>query len=820
MNRLFTSRFLFNLLRPLQNLWVRPTLDGLDNLNPLDPERPVCYVLSQRSLSDLLVLEQQCIKAGLPRPYQAMLPAEIEEPRAYFYLSQAQGLILQRDRMLSAQRLARLLHWVGEAPHRDVQLVPVSFFWGRAPDKEESLLKLLFAYNYSVGGRFRKFITTLLLGRQTMIHFNHPLSLRELVDEGMDPARTMRKANRILRVHFRQQRTSVVGPDLSHRRTLVSGLVKTHAVQLAIEEEAKSSGLKPAQIEGRARLYANEIASDYTISAIRFLESLLSWFWNRIYQGIEVHNLEQIKEYAKRQHALVYVPCHRSHIDYLLLSYLLYRNGLTPPHIAAGINLNMPLVGGLLRRCGAFFMRRSFRDNALYTAVFNEYLHTLFTRGFPVEYFVEGGRSRTGRTLKPRTGMLAITLRSFLRDHRRPITFVPIYVGYERVLEGNTYLGELRGKSKKKESPLDIIRTLRGLNSSFGKVRVTFGEPLELEPFLDAHSDQWRTADKDPRSPAPEWLSPLTNQLATRIASHINGAAAINPVNLIAMVLLSTRNQALGEEVLVSQLDSYLKLLQQVPYAPHVTHPEMSAAELIQYVENLGLVARRSDSLGDILFLEGNNAVLMTYYRNNILHLFAIPSLLANYFINAHRVSEAELIEFSALLYPYLSSELFLHYDESQVPELIRRWLAAMVEQGLLIAEQGDYRRPDSSSPAFVILNLLGKAIAPTLERFYIVASLLDSSHHHPMTAQELENQCHDLAQRLSIINGLNAPEFFDKALFRNLINTLQQREAVVQEADATLCASDPLSGLLTNARRVLTADVRHSITQVTRGNQ
>ena len=141
---------------------------------------------------------------------------------------------------------------------------------------------------------------------------------------------------------------------------------------------------------------------------------LLSWFWNKIYDGVKIHNIEGVQQIAPG-HEVIYVPCHRSHIDYLLLSYLLFRNGLTRPHIAAGINLNMPVIGSLLRRGGAFFMRRTFKGNPLYTSVFNEYMHTLFTKGFPVEYFVEGGRSRTGRMLQPKTGMLAITVRSFLR---------------------------------------------------------------------------------------------------------------------------------------------------------------------------------------------------------------------------------------------------------------------------------------------------------------------------------------------------------------------------------------------------------------------
>ena len=155
-----------------------------------------------------------------------------------------------------------------------------------------------------------------------------------------------------------------------------------HAPQVrqAIAEEAEREKISLEKAEAQALRYGNEIASDYTYTVIRFLELVLSWFWNKIYDGIKVHNIEGVRDIAQG-HEVIYVPCHRSHIDYLLLSYLLFTNGLTPPHIAAGINLNMPLIGGLLRRGGAFFMRRTFKGNPLYTAVFNEYLHTLFSKG-------------------------------------------------------------------------------------------------------------------------------------------------------------------------------------------------------------------------------------------------------------------------------------------------------------------------------------------------------------------------------------------------------------------------------------------------------
>jgi 1-acyl-sn-glycerol-3-phosphate acyltransferase len=125
---------------------------------------------------------------------------------------------------------------------------------------------------------------------------------------------------------------------------------------------------------------------------IRLSDRILGFTWNRLYQGINVHNAERVRQLAHDGHEIVYVPCHRSHMDYLLLSYVLYHQGLVPPHIAAGINLNFWPAGPIFRRLGAFFIRRTFKGNKLYSTVFREYLGELFNRGYSVEYFVEGGR--------------------------------------------------------------------------------------------------------------------------------------------------------------------------------------------------------------------------------------------------------------------------------------------------------------------------------------------------------------------------------------------------------------------------------------------
>lgn len=815
MTRSPLRRLIFGALRRVLYLWVRSETINQSSLTlNLDRSRPVFYALPSPSLTDLAVIDRECTKAGLPRPVLPVAVGPLHEPAAFFYLTPDPDWLGRQDKRGAPPTLQRLVTTLSEHAEEDAQIIPVSVFWGQTPASENSPWKLLFADSWAVTGRLRRLLTVLILGRKTRVQFSAPIHLRELVQHNKGHERTVRMAQRVMRVHFRNLRTAVIGPDISHRRNLVKGLVHDPLVRQAISDEAEREKIPYAKAEAKALHYGNEIASDYTYTAIRFLEVVLSWFWNKIYDGIKVNHIEQVQELAPG-HEVIYVPCHRSHIDYLLLSYLLFRNGLTPPHIAAGINLNMPVIGSLLRRGGAFFMRRTFKGNPLYTAVFNEYLHTLFTKGFPVEYFVEGGRSRTGRMLQPRPGMLAITLRSFLRSSRTPIVFVPVYIGYERVLEGRTYLGELRGASKKKESIFDIFKVIGALRQRFGEVYVNFGEPIHLNGFLDQQQPGWREQDLAPQF-RPAWLNDTTTHLGAKVAQHLNGAAAINPVNLVALALLSTSRLALDERALIRVLDLYLALLRQVPYSAHVTLPEGDGRTLIEHVRGMELLSEQKDALGRILYLDEANAVLMTYYRNNILHIFALPALLASFFTSSARMSRELLGQYVHALYPYLQAELFLRWTPEALDEAIDQWLAALVEQGLLREEQGVYLRPAPSSRQFVMLTLLARAITQTLQRFYMATSLLLNSGQHSLDAEELEALCVMMAQRLSILHGLNAPEFFDKTLFRHFIQTLVSEGVLQPDDSGKLGYHDKLGELSEGvAKRVLSAELRLSIRQV-----
>ncbi len=774
-------------------LWIRPTVlpSELDGITA-ELTGDIYYVLHDRSFTDLVAAQQAIKSCTLPAPAS----------RDHWYpLTEKTGSFFARRQIYDANQAGQLIQRA-RAGER-IQFVPLSIFWGRAPKREQSFWRLLFSYNnYELVGGIRKFLVTIAARKDLEIQVSKPLSLNELVSHDQNDEISARKLHRVLRVHYRHVKTAVVGPDLSHRRTVVRGLVKSRVVQQVIDEKIKNGESSREKLEAKAQKYGNEIASNYNTRAIRILDILLTRFWNKVYDGVEVEGIDRVRELAGT-HAVVYLPSHRSHVDYLLLSYALFKQGLAAPHIAAGINLNLPVVGRLLRGAGAFFMRRSFRGKPLYTAVFNEYLHTLLRRGFPVEVFIEGGRSRTGRSLPPKTGMMALMLRSYLRDNSKPIAIVPIYVGYEKVLEGNTYLGELRGKSKKSESIFGLVKVVKTLKGEFGKVRANFGQPLYLNDFLDEQQPDWRDANSD----KPDWLPVVTNQLADEAITRINEAAHANRVSLVAAAILCAPRQALGDTTLLAQIDFYKELLKAVPYSGETTFDDHEAIDMVEHCEKLGFVEKRVDSMGAVYHLSEVNSVLLTYYRNNIQHLLVIPSLLAYALNNKRGIGRKALIELVRRVYPYLKKELYLNLESSDVERAIETHLAFLLERGILSTQGKIIRGAKTGSSQQLIQRLLAAHCQPMLERFYIVLSLIRAADQQPLSTKLLEQKSVDVAQRLSMIHGIHSPEFFDKRLFAGFIDQLYQRK-VIQCDEGFIRFDRPLTDILHLAERVMSAEV------------
>lgn len=805
------------LLRWILFLWVRTKVLP-EGVRPkgFDPDKPVCYVLEQSGVADLLVLEQVCIENGLQPPTDGLHAATLDEPFAAFALRELTGVIVRRPTGKPTRRLARLVDSAMRGADVDMQLVPVSVYWGRSPTKEGSGFRLLLSEDWAIGGRFRRFLTVLFNGRNTLVQFSQPMSLRHFVAEGADASRTVRKISRVLRVHFRRLRVATLGPDLSHRRTIVNQILQVRAVREAIAAEVEKEEISEQAARRRAEGYALEIAADYSYRTILVLERLLTRLWNRLYDGVEIAHLDNLVR-VSQGNEVVYVPCHRSHIDYLLLSYVVYHNALAIPHIAAGINLNLPVIGRILRRGGAFFLRRSFKGNILYSSVFNAYLRAMLSRGFPVEYFIEGGRSRTGRLLQPKPGMLSMTVHSHLQQPRPPLVFVPVYFGYEKLVEGRTYIGELSGKPKQRESVLGFFKALPALRSQFGKVFVNFGEPIHLEEILrQYHHADGEAVESQER---PAWVADAVTELGQTILVRINEAAVVSPVNLLAIILLATPKQALPEVDLLAQLRLYESLLKQAPYSPWTTIVGEMASP-VEYGEKLGLVKRQQHELGDVIHMQEDKAVLLTYFRNNVLHLFALPSLIACCFLNNSRLRMQRLIELIRLVYPYVKSELFLRWSGDELESVIEQAVDVLVSNKLLRYEEDGavIARPQAGSAHSLQLRVLAHAMIQTLERYYMTIALLLKNGSGRLTRRDLENQCHLIAQRMSLLFELNSPEFFDRALFKNFIDLLCKHEVLVTDPDGKLILERSFDEVENAAALVLSEHLRHTILQVTQG--
>jgi len=389
--------------------------------------------------------------------------------------------------------------------------------------------------------------------------------------------------------------------------------------------------------------------------------------------------------------------------------------------------------------------------------------------------------------------------------------FQPVYIGYEKLMEGNSYIGELSGQAKQKESLFGLLRSVKKLREHYGRVAVNFGEPVFLEDLLQQQAPDWRASAGEEK---PEWFNRSVDALAERIQVSINGAADVNPINLLAVALLATPKHAMAESDLIAQLDLYKSLLAELPYAERITLTTMSPREIIAYGEKMQWIRRIRHPLGDVLTSEGKQATLLSYFRNNVLHLFAASAWIACCFINNRRMARASLQRLSRLIYPFIQSELFLPWDEAGFIERIQATIEFFVRRGVLSldAEGRVLNRGAGQGDAAFQLRTLAHSLLQAFERYYIAIAVLVKHGPHTISAAELENLCTLTAQRLTLLHELNAPEFFDKSLFKGFIQQLRERKVIWTDDAGKLDFDAALVVVAKDAKVILSREIRHGI--------
>lgn len=576
------------------------------------------------------------------------------EPVLIFMRSRAAGLGLQLRAPEALERARGGTEFLREiiigqwAEPQNVSFVPLAILRGRGYRRRDSRFATLVYTVQQAPGEIRRVISFLWNRRDTSVVIGRDVQLREVVErhraEGAD--RIVKRLSRALQIFLYREERMVQGPTLRPRAEVRELVVSDPSVRRFIQDSAKD-GKAAAKLQRRARKYVDEMAANYHALYISAFEVLLNWVWRRMFRNLDIVGIERIVERVKHG-PIVLVPCHRSHFDYLLLSYLFHQNYLSPPHIAAGENLAFWPIGPILRGAGGFFIRRSFGDDELYKLIFRSYLNFLIREGYNQEFFIEGSRSRTGKLLPPKLGMLSAIVDSFLRGVRRDLHFVPVSIQYSRVVEEQSYQRELEGSVKEKETFGALLRAARKLlDQRYGDVQVTFAEPISLAEVLGGRREQFRqlvASDAPPDSPLENERRAFVDDFAHRLLQEINGASPVTDIAIAATVLLGARAKAVRFTAYLERTRLLVEMLEAreiAVFQPLGKAPDFAATR--RFLESTGLVERLPEA-PDVMYVPKNRRLSLDFYKNNGIHWFLVPSLALQGLSQGR--SEAELGQF------------------------------------------------------------------------------------------------------------------------------------------------------------------------------
>ena len=654
--------------------------------------------------------------------------------------------------------------WTSERP---VHVVPLAIFWRKGPRARRRFLNLFYgaAQRPSDLSKVTSFLTTY---RDLAVKVGEPIDLSGFISARRSQgeaalARTVRRS--ILTFLYREEK-AVEGPTLRPFPRVLELVLDDPGVQEAMQARVDERHIPVSRARAEAEAMLREIAAHMNSTFLAILNALVGAVVRRLFVKVEISGLEKVADYAKR-HPLVLVPSHRSYFDFVIVSMAFYANYLIPPHIAARENMAFGPFGFLWRRCGAFFLRHSF-DDPLYKAVFRAYVVHLVSEGVTQEFFIEGGRSRTGKTLTPRLGMLAWEVEAFLGSARRDLFFVPIAITYERLVEERAMVDELEGGRKQNESMLALVRARKYLQRRFGSVFVNFGEPISL---ADALGDRRALLGSGAPGAAAEQRA-FVEQLGNRIAERINWAVVPNATAVAACALLGERRRGLFRPELAERMQQIVDLLrlQDVRLTPELARDEGSFAESIASIVRMDLVERAEDPRGDILFFDESKRRALDFYRNSIIHYLAAPSFLARRLLAGPAGPE---------LRRDVGEWLELFYREFFTPgEVLAAHVDAFLDHverhGWLDRGDGPLRATEKGRPVFRFLAEQTRAFVEAYAcACAAVAAALPPDSDRPVGLDRLRKAVGEQFERAELLGEVDRREGANPVTFANALDLL-----------------------------------------------
>lgn len=572
---------------------------------------------------------------------------------------------------------------------RPIQIVPVVVQWSRAPELHNSVQNWLLG-RQSAPGPFSQLRLAWFNNVGTVVQAGQPLDLAEFSRRAR-PEMAVRALRTVLRRYLKRESSIIQGPRILAYNEMKRVVLESPSLRRLAVEEAEERGVSVEVVRKQMDAEFKLIAARFRWWVVRAADVVLRPIWTKIYSGVDVRpeDIEAIRE-AMRDGSCVVIPCHKSHFDYLLLSWVFYRHNLIVPHVIAGANLNLPVVGQFFRSVGGFFIKRSFRGERVHPAVFSRYLSELVFQGYPVEFYIEGGRTRSGKLLPAKTGVLGMLMEAAeVRPHDHDVTLLPMSLAYEEVAEQASYVREAGGEEKKPETVGQVLKARSVLSRRYGRVYLRVGEPIRCSEIVAG--TPWSERE-------PEVKATTLDHVGRQIMHRIGRVTVVLPTCLCAAALLAHHRRGIKQEVLLARVHRFRAVLKR--------QNAMEAASLDHFDQAVITALDRFAREGHVepFELEGERVwsvvvdarMELEFYKNQLIH-FLLPAGVAALLIRAvdlESFTRADIEPVGAQLVALWDRE-FRFDPEQSLEAFLDAGLDDLVAHGGLAVDEGVYRLVD-----------------------------------------------------------------------------------------------------------------------------
>jgi glycerol-3-phosphate O-acyltransferase len=720
---------------------------------------------------------------SLPNPYhRGYIKRELLSGRcAFFSLVEKKGFY-QRYVKAAIDPVEYLID-MQRTTERPIYIIPHLMFFGKKPLRSKaSLWDILFGTELKPRA-LRRFVTLLRHTGKIFMEVSEPVSIKEFMAAPENRNRSTIHLSLVLRrqllVQFNRHRQSITGPVLKSREEIKEGILTNDRLRGVMTQLSKKRDIPLYRVHKEANEYLDEIAANYNNAVIEIGAKIVKWFIGTLFDGFSINNdmVGRIKSMSRRG-PLILVPCHKSHIDYLVLSYLMYLNNMPCPHVVAGKNLFFWPLGSFFRAAGAFSVRRSFKGAVLYSKVFAEYLHKLLEEGFNIELFIEGGRSRTGKLLPPQLGFLSILIHAFINQACEDMIFVPIYIGYDRVPEEKAYLHEIVGGSKEPENLKQVIKARRVLRKKYGRIYVRLAEPISLREMLDRQKLSLHDLEQ-------KQISALCRNIGNRMITAIGSATVITPHALTASAILSFSKNRFSLDQVIKQVETLMAYLVffEVTLSDTLLLDHAQAVEQVMHIYvqrkflDPGPSQKDAKAVTPLFSINENRRPNLEYYKNNCAGSLAPASYTALLILarDAFQFCTSDLHNGFDFLQNLFGLEFAVDL-ETTPNDLVGQTIESFVSDAILMPHPSMPDTYNLTSVGFRKLGLFAQLLRPYLESYLVVLYFLLETDRNDISPKDRLKKIQSKGLKMYKAKEIERQESLSKFNFQNAVDFFSSR--------------------------------------------